>query len=91
MAITKRPMNSGGTRSVPADEHERKVEAFITGRERSQEVLPEPSVDTRRARVMMRFDPNLLARIDSAAKRRGVSRTAWLHMVASRALDNGDG
>jgi hypothetical protein len=39
----------------------------------------------------MRFDPALLKRIDSAAKRHGVSRTAWLHMVASRALDKGEG
>ena len=73
----------------PADERERKIEAFITGTGMSPE--PEPEPDSKRTRVMMRFDPALLRRVDAAARRRGVTRTAWLHMVASRALDQGDG
>jgi hypothetical protein len=36
--------------------------------------------------VNMRFDPALLARIDAAAKAQGISRTAWLHVAASKAL-----
>ena len=36
--------------------------------------------------VNMRFD-TLLKRIDRAAKGQGISRTAWLHVAASRALD----
>jgi hypothetical protein len=91
MAITKRPRKSSETQAVPSDEHELRIEAFITGTEKREETRPESGADGKRARVMMRFDPDLLARIDTAAKRRGVSRTAWLHMVASRALDNGDG
>jgi hypothetical protein len=39
-----------------------------------------------RAVVNMRFDPGLLARIDVAAKAQGISRTAWLHVAASKAL-----
>lgn len=88
MAIAKRPGN--GTTGRPAsDDQERRIEAFIAGAEKNAE--PEPEPDARRTRVMMRFDPALLQRVDAAAKRRGVTRTAWLHMVASRALDQGDG
>ena len=35
----------------------------------------------------MRFDANLLQRIDEAARRLGISRTAWLHVAASKALE----
>jgi hypothetical protein len=92
MAITKRP-KPGSPRLAPPDEQERRIEAFIAGVETTAQVPrePVPEPDGKRARVMMRFDPALLGRIDAAAKRRGVSRTAWLHMVASRALDQGDG
>jgi len=34
----------------------------------------------------MRFDAALLRRIDRAAKGQGISRTAWLHVAASKAL-----
>ncbi|HZG66535.1 MAG TPA: hypothetical protein VEZ12_07310 [Herpetosiphonaceae bacterium] len=88
MAITKRP----GSRTAdvpPTEDRERKIEAFIAGANGNAEQEHEP--DAKRARVMMRFDPTLLRRVDAAAKRRGVTRTAWLHMVASRALDQGDG
>ena len=36
--------------------------------------------------VNMRFDAQLLARVDAAAKQQGISRTAWLHVAASKAL-----
>ena len=53
--------------------------AFIAGK-------PKPD-QPGRAIVNMRFDPALLARIDVAAKAQGISRTAWLHVAASKALD----
>jgi hypothetical protein len=37
--------------------------------------------------VNMRFDSVLLKRIDAAAKRQGISRTAWLHVAAANALE----
>ena len=88
MAITKRP-GSRAADVMPTKDRERKIEAFIAGADKNAESEPVP--DAKRARVMMRFDPALLRRVDAAAKRRGVTRTAWLHMVASRALDQGDG
>ena len=36
---------------------------------------------------MIRFDRALLARVDRAAKRRGISRSAWIQYTVSRALD----
>jgi hypothetical protein len=44
---------------------------------------PEPE----RIVVTMRFDGDLLARVDAAARRQGISRTAWLHVAASKALE----
>jgi hypothetical protein len=38
-----------------------------------------------KAVVNMRFDAQLLARVDAAAKQQGISRTAWLHVAASKA------
>ena len=90
MAIAKRPKPST-LRVASLEEQERKIEAFITGVEPTIAAGPELKSDLKRARVMMRFDPALLQRIDAAARRHGVSRTAWLHMVASRALDQGQG
>ena len=35
----------------------------------------------------LRIDAELLARIDAAARRRGISRSAWIKYTLSRALD----
>ena len=43
--------------------------------------------DTGIATISLRFDTQVLARIDAAARRRGISRTAWLHVAASKALE----
>jgi hypothetical protein len=40
-----------------------------------------------RAVVNLRMDLDLLARIDADAKRIGISRSAWLHVAASKVLD----
>ena len=36
--------------------------------------------------VNLRMQTELLARIDAEARRLGISRTAWLHITANRAL-----
>jgi hypothetical protein len=43
-----------------------------------------------KAVVNLRMDADLLARIDAAAKRIGISRSAWLHVAASKVLENDD-
>jgi hypothetical protein len=41
---------------------------------------------TEKVVVNMRFDPVLLERVDASAKKRGISRTAWLHWAAAEML-----
>ena len=42
--------------------------------------------DTGTATINLRFDTQVLARIDAEAKRLGISRTTWLHIVADERL-----
>lgn len=74
--------------AVKADSSDRKAEAFIGGAgsplaQVAAPAEPEPAKTT----VNMRFDVALLRRIDGAARRQGISRTAWLHVAASKALE----
>jgi hypothetical protein len=47
--------------------------------------------DTGVAMVTVRFDTQILARVDAAAKRVGINRVAWLHLAAEKLLgDRGD-
>ncbi len=68
----------------PAAAQDRRAEAFISGAG-ADKLAPPPNDG--KAVVNMRFDRTLLQRIDAAAKRQGISRTAWLHVAASKALD----
>jgi hypothetical protein len=43
--------------------------------------------DTGTATINLRFDTQMLARVDADAKRLGISRTAWLHVAAGERLD----
>lgn len=38
--------------------------------------------------VALRFDDGLLARIDAAARRKGISRNAWISFHCAEALEN---
>lgn len=86
MPIAKKP---GGNRSESKVQHDdRAAEAFISGAGKPVEPSEE---DTNKKPVMLRFDPDLLKRVDAAAKRRGISRSAWIQFTVSRALDQGEG
>jgi hypothetical protein len=37
--------------------------------------------------ILSGFDTQMLARIDAAAQRLGISRTAWLHLAAGDLLE----
>jgi hypothetical protein len=47
--------------------------------------------DTGTATISLRFDTQMLAGVDAAAKRLGISRTQWLHGAAEDRLQGGDG
>jgi hypothetical protein len=55
---------------------------FIAGAPASAPLRP-----ARKQVAMVRFDPELLARVDQAARRRGISRSAWIAYTLSAALD----
>jgi hypothetical protein len=51
-------------------------------------VPPGDEVGAKRTPAMIQFDTALLARVDKAAKRRGVSRSAWVAFTLSKAMDD---
>lgn len=90
MAIVRKPGSNAQPKPTDA-----KAEAFIAGAANPQPVatpttseLVPAADDTKRKPAMIRFDPTLLARVDRAAKRRGISRSAWIQYTLSCALDN---
>jgi hypothetical protein len=66
----------------PADP-DLKAAAFIAGSTKAPVV---ESVESAKVVVNLRFDAVLLAKVDAAAKRQGITRTAWLHRAAFDAL-----
>lgn len=77
--------------NMKSNNAEAKADAFISGAglkaatpsPAKAEAAPAP---TEKIVVNMRFDPVLLARVDASAKKRGISRTAWLHWAAAEML-----
>jgi hypothetical protein len=79
--------------SVKPGNDDKKAEEFIAG----ATLGPAPAIPARAApappdddagktAISLRFDTRLLGLVDSAAKRLGMSRTAWLHLAAGERL-----
>ena len=86
MAIARRP-NSNRPVS-PTTDQDKVAEAFIHGAGRRDFPAGEAALDgLRKTPIMLRFDVGLLRRVDTAAKRRGISRSAWIAFKVSEALD----
>ena len=74
--------------SVKPANTDKRADAFISGAGLPRSPAPTPAeAEGSKVVVNMRFDAALLQRIDAAAKRLGISRTAWLHVAASKALE----
>jgi predicted HicB family RNase H-like nuclease len=85
MPIAKRPLNTPKTQR--SDEA---ADAWI--HEAGKPAAPaQPPRKPKKERVMIQFDQKVLGRVDTAAERRGISRSAWIQYVVSRALDQGEG
>ena len=86
MPIAKRPQDA--RKLQPTDDAA--AEAFIhgAGKQTTSEKQPKRK---RKERVMIQFDDKVLERVDTAAERRGISRSAWIQYVVSRALDHSEG
>jgi hypothetical protein len=52
---------------------------------------PLPAKHPKKIPILVRFDRELLERVDRAAKRRGISRSGWVHYQISRALEAEEG
>ncbi len=86
MAIARRPNSKHP--AAPAANPDRAAEAFIQGAGGSIAPVVGPAGDGgRKTPIMLRFDAGLLRRVDTAAKRRGISRSAWIAFKVSEALD----
>jgi hypothetical protein len=86
MAIARRPNSN---RPIPpVADQDKAAEVFIHGAGgRNAPVGEVPSDGPRKTPIMLRFDAGLLRRVDTAAKRRGISRSAWIAFKVSEALD----
>jgi predicted HicB family RNase H-like nuclease len=82
MAIARRP--NVNRKMTPVGEQERAAETFIHGAVKTEAPATE---GVRKTPIMLRFDAALLRRVDTAAKRRGISRSAWIAFKVSEALD----
>ena len=83
MAIARKPHRTSAT--APSEDPASK---FIAGAGQAEPAI-EPAIEetTRRVPAMIRFDARLLERIDAAAKRSGISRSAWVQYTLSQVLD----
>jgi hypothetical protein len=77
MAIAKRP------NSNQAD-----IDAFIAGA--VPPAVKKPVNDDKRVATVVRVPAGILAKIDAAARSRGVSRAAFMTMAAARAVEMGE-
>lgn len=84
MSIARKPHRRAG------DNGELDAERFIAGAEKRSAATPEAG-EKRTTPVMIRFDRRLLKAVDEAARKRGVSRSAWVQYTISRALEAGEG
>lgn len=84
MAIAKKPI-----RSTTDPSSEKAAEVFIEGAGATAGTRAQ--ADRRKVPAMIRFDRDLLERVDGAARKRGVSRSAWIQYTISRVLDSGEG
>ena len=86
MPIAKRPQAVSKVQST-----EDAAEAFIEGAQKKSTGDNQIKRKKRKERVMIQFDDKVLGRVDEAAERRGISRSAWIQYTVSRALDHGEG
>jgi hypothetical protein len=81
MAIAKRPKRDQSESENGA------AEKFILGAGKPPPPAAREVALGRRVPTMIRFDRELLAKVDAAAKRRGISRSAWVQYMISRTLE----
>jgi predicted HicB family RNase H-like nuclease len=95
MAIAQNPKRNRSAASITIDEQQ--VDAFINANPVGQS-SPQPTLDpvpeeaqeesqANKKPIMVRVDPELLKRIDRAAKRLGISRSAFIVSSTAERLE----
>ena len=80
MAIAKKP-------SPPiADTNDKKASDFIDAAEKQKKEAGIKNIP-----VLIRLAPGVLDKIDECAKKRGVSRSAFISFLVGRGIDQGEG
>lgn len=87
MAIAK-PSRPNPNKATPADQ-DKAAENFIAGAGAPAQPSadPEPEAQQKKRGFMVYFDPDVLAKVDALAKRKGLSRSAWIHSLAIAAVE----
>ena len=78
MAIAKNPKRNTNTTA------DQQADAFISGAGQQQ---PTDDRDPNKKPIQVRIDPEILTRIDRAAKRLGISRSAFIVSSAAERLE----
>jgi len=89
LAIARKPKRNQS--ATEASNDEKAAEAFISGAANAAVKTEAQAAASKRVPVMIRFDSALLEQVDDAAKRRGISRSAWVQFTVSRAIEQGEG
>lgn len=84
MAIAKNPNRN-------TKKEEEKATAFIAKAGKNPQELEQETESTNRKPTMIRIPPDLLTRIDAAAKRLGISRSAFIVQSSAEKLERLDG
>ena len=82
MAIAKNPKRNLTTLTQKSAA-DREAEAFISGARQH----PGNENDPNKKQITVRFDPDILERVDRAAKRLGISRAAFIVSSAAERLE----
>ena len=89
MAVTKRPKDISAAVPLDDQERERQEQAFLSGAPDAPK--PAKAEDTRMQTIHLRFEPEMIPRIDAAAKELGLgSRAAWIRYAVTLALKGQD-
>lgn len=89
MAIVKRPKAGQATAPVSEQERERQEQAFLAGAPDAAKTSK--ADDTKMQTVHLRFEPEILPRIDAAMKEMGLtSRSAFVRYAVVQTLKNHD-
>ncbi len=84
MAIAKRPV---ATKTAAVGTDDKAADEFIAKASSAQHQAGAKPKRPKKVGIMVYFDPAVLEKVDDRARLAGLSRSAWLHSTAIKALD----